>query len=125
VKAAPYISWAATLLKAFVPVAGAVAKAGLEETLSGDLKTKIDLMSEASKAIPTGKLELGRQDDFDSIRGLRPEIVALRHIHDVLLAQVSEQKRWGDLRPVRTKSGDLLWLCAEHAARQQPPVQQI
>jgi len=55
----------------------------------------------------------------------RPDVITLRHIHDALLNQVPEGKRWGDLRPVQTKSGDVLWLCANHAAIQQPPVQKI
>lgn len=125
VKAAPYISWAAVLLKAFVPMVGSIAKAGLEEELPSDIKTQLDLMTDASKTLPTGQLELGRQDALELTNRQRPEIVALRHIHDALLAQVSEGKRWGELRPVRTKSGELLWLCAKHAELQQPSVQDI
>lgn len=125
VKAAPYISWAATLLKAFVPLAGTmtqqIATAGA--FLTPDLKDQIALMNDAIKTLPSGKLEAGRRDELEEIRGRKPEMVALRHIHDALLAQVKEQRRWGDLRPVRTKSGELLWLCEQHAAIQQPPVQ--
>lgn len=125
VKAAPYITWATVLLKAFVPYAGSIAEISLNETLPADLKDQIKLMGDATKALPSGKLELGAKNDLESIQGQQPEIVALRHIHDTLLAQVSESKRWGNLRPVRTKSNQLLWLCAEHAALQQPPVPQI
>ncbi|MFA6562972.1 MAG: COR domain-containing protein [Verrucomicrobiia bacterium] len=125
IKAAPYISWAATLLKAFVPLAGTVTERGLGNALSEDLKNKIDLMSEAAKTLPSGKLDVDPRLDLEFTNRQRPEIVALRHIHDALLKQVSEGQRWGDLRPVRTKSGDLLWLCAKHAAIQQPPVEKI
>lgn len=125
VKAAPYISWAAMLLKAFVPLAGTmtqeVAIAG--EFMTPDLKDQIALMNDAAKALPSGKMEAGRRGNLDGTDRHRPEVVALRHIHDALLAQVKEQRRWGDLRPVRTKSGELLWLCEPHAAIQQPPVQ--
>ena len=125
VKAAPYISWAAFLLKAFIPVGGSVAKAGLDEMLSSDLKTQIDIIGDASKAIPTGKLEVGRRDNLESMSNHRPKIVALRHIHDALLAQVPEGKQWGELQATPTKSGELLWLCAKHAELQQPSVQEI
>jgi Leucine-rich repeat (LRR) protein len=130
VNAAPYISWAATLLKAFVPMAGTATQQLVEGAgpalAFGDLKNQIGLMNDAVKALPAGKLEPGRWDDLPGIsQWARPEIVALRHIHDALLAQVTEAKRWGDLRPVRTKSGELLWLCGQHAAIQQPPVQQL
>ncbi|HEY0075501.1 MAG TPA: hypothetical protein VGB77_15495, partial [Abditibacteriaceae bacterium] len=125
IKVAPYITWATVFLKAFVPLAGSVTKAGLDELLPGDLSTQIDLMSDATEALPPGKLELGQKSNLESLEAQKPEIVALRHIHDTLLSQVSESKRWGDLRAVRTKSNQLLWLCAEHAALQQPPVPQI
>ena len=122
VKAAPYISWAATLLKAFTPLAGTVVKQGFGDALTKDLKNKIDLMGDVAKALPSGELELGDRDQLDVMHGSRPEVVALRHIHDALLKQVPDANRWGDLRPVPTKAGDLLWLCKEHAEIQQPPV---
>jgi hypothetical protein len=125
VKAAPYINWAGMLLKAFVPMAGSIVSQGLGENASAELKLNISLMNEAAKVLPTGKLEMGTRAEMEPMHHARPEIVALRHIHEALLAQVKEPKRWGDLRPVSTKSGELLWLCAKHAAIQQPPVQQL
>ena len=125
VKASPYINWAGMLLKAFVPMAGSIVSQGLGENASAELKLNISLMNEAAKALPTGKLELETRTEMEPMHHARPEIVALRHIHEALLAQVKEPKRWGDLRPVSTKSGELLWLCAKHAAIQQPPVQQL
>jgi hypothetical protein len=74
---------------------------------------------------PAGNLEPGRRDELEAMHHFRPEIVAMGHIHDALLAQVPRSKRWGDLRPVRTKTGELLWLCAKHAAIQQAPVLQL
>jgi hypothetical protein len=124
-KSAPYISWAAALLKAFVPFVDKVVKDELDGVLSPGLKDQIDFMAEASKTIPSGKLETAPLDDLPGMHRDRPDIVTLRHIHDALLKQVPEGKRWGDLRPVPTKSGEVLWLCAEHAAIQQPPVQKI
>jgi hypothetical protein len=96
-------------------------------SLDKNLKKNIELMGEMAKALPSGELELGRKDDMEtgSIYGHRHEIVALRHIHDALLAQVPEAKRWGGLRPINTKAHGLLWLCAQHAAIQDPPVQRI
>jgi hypothetical protein len=125
VKAAPYINWAGMLLKAFVPMAGSALQQALGDTASTELKQNITLMNDAAKALPTGKLELNTRAEMEPMHHARPEIVALRHIHEALLAQVKESKRWGDLRPVSTKSGELLWLCAKHAAIQQPPVQQL
>ncbi len=123
VNVAPYITWAAVLLKAFIPMAGTAVQQILGSDASIDIKDQIALMNDAAKALPTGKLTMNESADSDFGRQLKPEIVALRHIHDALLAQVPEAKRWGDLRPVTTKSGEILWLCAEHAAIQQPPVQ--
>jgi hypothetical protein len=124
-KSAPYISWAATLLKAFVPFVNMEVMKGLDGVLSMHLKDQIDFMTEASKTIPSGKLEIAPQDELEGMHRNRPDIVTLRHIHDALLKQIPDGKRWGDLRPVPTKSGDVLWLCAKHAAIQQPPVQKI
>jgi hypothetical protein len=124
-RSAPYISWAATLLKAFVPFVDMEIKKGLEGVLSMNLKDQIDFMTEASKTIPSGKLETEPQDELMGRHRDRPDVVTLRHIHDALLEQIPEGNRWGDLRPVPTKSGDVVWLCAEHAAIQQPPVQKI
>ncbi|MEK7950212.1 COR domain-containing protein [Luteolibacter soli] len=118
---APYLPWAATLLKAFIPMAG---------TVSGDLpgmdcKTALDLMGDAAKVLPTSKPKLESKVLTGRMHGGRPEEVALRHIHDALLEQVKPAKRWGDLRPVQIKGGQVLWLCAQHAAIQQPPVPTI
>jgi len=127
VKAAPFISWFTMLAKTFLPVAGKVTDAALGGTLDVMLKKNLELMGDLAKALPSGKLELGKEDDLEI--GLphdrRPEIVALRHIHDALMAQVPEAKRWGDLRAVRTRAHGLLWLCPEHAAIQDPPVPHI
>ncbi len=124
-KVAPYISWAGTLLKAFVPLAGAAVQQVLGEFATPEIKDHIALMNATAGAVPSGKMEVGERDDLATIHRMRPEIVALRRVHDALLAQVPAEKRWGDLRPVSTKSGELLWLCPKHAAIQQPPVQNL
>ncbi len=127
VKAAPYLSWLTVLAKTFVPLAGKVVEAGMGDMLEKPLKQNIELMGDLANSLPSGKLELDPRDELEtgSIHGKRPEIVALRHIHDTLLKHVPEGKRWGDLRPVRTRAHGLLWLCTEHAAIQEPPVPQI
>ncbi len=121
-KVGPYISWAAMLMKAFAPLAGDV----VAEFLNGaGMKEAISVMNDAAKALPSGKLETGdRIEESGGIQS-RPEIVALNHLHEFLLANIKEKDRWGDLRPIQTKSGDILWLCEKHAAIQQPPVQHI
>ncbi len=127
IKSAPYISWFVMLAKTFVPVVGKMVDVQMGDVLDKTLKKKIELMGEFAKALPPGKLEVGRHDELEtgSIHRQRPEIVALRHIHDEMLKNVPEVKRWGDLRPVLTKAHGLLWLCAKHAAIQDPPVQRI
>ncbi len=82
-------------------------------------------MNDVAKALPSGKLEVGTKAVMEEMWRTRPEAVALRHVHDFLLEKLPPGKRWGDLRPVRARSGDILWLCKEHAAIQQPPVQEI
>jgi len=127
IRAAPYVSWLTMLAKTFVPMAGKVAEVGMGDDFGKDMGKHIALMAGLAGALPAGKLETGRRDEFEtgSIYGHRPEIVALRHIHDALLAHVPEAKRWGALRPVQTKAHGLLWLCKQHADIQEPPVQQI
>jgi len=123
-KAAPYISWAAVLMKAFAPLAGDLAVA-LGTAGGMDIKDAVTLMKGAVAALPGGKLEEGRRTDLAGEVRWRPESAALRHIHDALLEKIEPARRWGDLRPVRTKSGQVLWLCARHAAVQQPPEQKL
>lgn len=127
VKAAPYVSWFVMLAKTFVPLTAKIVDTEIGDILDKDLGKTIKQMGDFASALPSGKLELGRRDELEtgSIYGQRPEIVALRHIHDALLGHVSEGKRWGDLRPLHTKAHGLLWLCAKHAAIQEPPVQRI
>ena len=108
-------------LKAFVPMGGSVA--GMLE-MDGS-KEAVTLMNDAAKALPSGKLEAGQRHDLDVMHRSRPEIVALSHIHDTLLAEIKPAKRWGELRPVHTKSGQVLWICEKDAAIQQPPIQKI
>ena len=126
VKAAPYVSWFTMLAKTFVPVVGKVVEVGMGDMLDKTLKQHIELMGDLANALPAGKLELDPRDELEtgSIHGQRPEIVALRHIHNVLLKHVPNGE-WGDLRPVWTRAHGLLWLCAKHAAIQDPPVQRI
>ncbi len=123
-QAAPYISWAAVLMKAFAPLAGDVAGA-LGAAGGMDLKEAITLMKDSIAALPAGKLEEGGRTDLEGTLRWRPEHAALRHIHDTLLEKIEPARRWGDLRAVRTKSGQVLWLCARHAAVQQPPEQKV
>ena len=134
VKSSPYFSWAVMLLNAFTPLAGNAAgpvfsSAGIE------IKDALALMKDVASALPSGKLEIGDGRTFDVAPGekwgdaysreARPELTALRHIHDLLEEQVSKPKRWGNLSPVFTKSGDILWLCPQHAAIQSPPPQKL
>ena len=131
VKSAPYVSWAVMLLKAFTPLAGNFAG-----QVTDDLTDKIDLMKDIAKALPSGKLDIGEAREFelepgenltDSYRRSHtPELEALSLIHDLLLDKIPvAPNRWGGLRPVQTKSGELLWLCAEHAEIQSPAPQEI
>lgn len=122
VKVAPYITWASTLLKAFVPLAGTVYGQTFGKEAGMDLKDQIALLNDAARALPAGKLETG---PAAGAWGVRPEKDALVHIHDFLLEKIKPAARWGGLRPVRTKSGDILWLCKEHADIQQPAVLEI
>lgn len=124
-KIGPYISWSAMLMKAFVPVVGTIYNETVGQLPEMDLKDQIALMNDAAKALPTGKLELGERAELEDRHRSRPEIVALKHLHDFLDEKVKKANRWGDLRPVLTKSGELLWLCARHAEIQQPSPQEI
>ena len=132
VKAAPYISWFAMLAKTFVPLAGKVVEAGMEDLLDDKLRKRIELMGDCAKALPSGKLELDSRYELEpgSIHGQRPEILALTEVHDALedaaeSKNLSKSQRWGNLRPVRTRAHGLLWLCPKHAAIQDPPMQRI
>ncbi len=134
-KAAPYVSWVVTLLKAFMPLAGDVAGQIAASAPGMDIKDAIAAMKDMATALPAGKLEVGTAHDTDFSLGRRwhdehgfhdrPELVALGHIHDLLEGHIPKDQRWGTLRPVRTKTGDILWLCAQHAAIQSPPPQRF
>ena len=124
-KVEPYISWVAMLLKAFVPLAGTVVTHGSGTDAPAGLSSELALMNDVAKALPTGKLEIGKSEAFDGKLRIRPKIEALRHIHDALLAQVSTGKRCGDLNLSATKSGELLWLCRTYAEIQQPSPQNL
>lgn len=125
VKAAPYVTWFALLAKTFLPLAGKVADEALGGRLDKTLKEELDYLGELVKTLPAGALEVGRRDELELGHRYRPEIVALRHLHDTLLARVSPEKRWGDLRPVRTRAHGVIWLCRRHAEIQDPPVPEI
>ncbi len=135
VKAAPYIGWAVTLLKAFTPLAGNVAGQFAAGFDGMDIKDAVSTMNDIAEALPSGQLELGDSREFESRPGRklyddyglreRPEFVALKHIHELLEDQVAREKRWGTLEPIRTKTGDILWLCKQHAAIQSPPPQKL
>lgn len=133
IKAVPYVSWGVMLLKAFVPLAGTVVSQGLSLNAGDALSQQIDLMKGLSSALPSGKLEIDAARDIDYEPGKtlsgtyrrseRPELESLMQIHELLLdeQQVPKSQRWGGLRPVQAKSGEILWLCREHAAIQSPP----
>lgn len=134
IKASPYISWGVTLLKAFIPLAGT----GVGQVAAGsgiDIKDSLALMKDISSALPSGKLEIGEGREFELMPGerwgtaygrtMKPELIALRHIHDLLEEQIPKPKRWGELKPVQTKSGEILWLCPKHAEIQSPSPQQL
>jgi hypothetical protein len=78
------------------------------------------------KVLPRGDFEVSDHDGQRILggraaaRGVTPELDGLRLIHDLLLAQVSPNQQWGGLKAVQTKSGDILWLCQEHAEIQAP-----
>jgi hypothetical protein len=135
VKISPYISSVVGLIKAFTPFAGNVANQIVAAAQGGDLKFVTDTMKDIATALPGGRLELDGSATFDTRDGrkvyedydlrYRPELVALRHIHNLLEEQIPSHQRWGTLRPVQTNMGDILWLCPEHAAIQSPPPQRI
>lgn len=129
VKTVPYVSWAVMLLKAFTPLEGHIAGQAVDST--DDLADKIDLMKNIAGALPSGKLEIDEARDFEFERRTKlsgsyhrshtPQLEALSLIHDLLLKKIRKSDRWGGLRAVQTKSGEILWLCREHASIQSPP----
>jgi hypothetical protein len=79
-------------------------------------------MSEIAKALPNIESRRTKAPKSDRVNMGRPEIDALRRLHDAMDDQWPKDKRWGGLRPVSTKTGQVLWLCERHAAIQTPPV---
>lgn len=119
---APYVAWTAGLLKAVIPVVGSVVKHASDGVFPKDAREDVALMSDIAKALPNVDFRRPKPPKSGAVDLVRPEIEALRRLHDVMEEQWSKDKRWGGLRPVLTKTGQILWLCEQHAAIQTPPV---
>ncbi|MFT3786180.1 MAG: leucine-rich repeat domain-containing protein [Tepidisphaeraceae bacterium] len=121
-KVTPYMSWAAKLLRAFSGVALHELTSAIDDK---ECKEQLKAMDAAAKSMMAGDFEPGSRRDWPFIHRERPEITALGHLHDFLKSQVPKEKPWGDLLPVQTNSGQLLWLCSKHRPIQQPEVKEI
>jgi len=121
---APYLSWMSGLIKGVVPRVGGAIDHGVRAVFGNETVTNVDAMDQFAKSSSTVVMStLSFVKERVKLRsGTRPEIAALSNIHDLMLEQWPDGKRWGGLRPVLTKTGQLLWLCKEHADVQTPPV---
>ncbi|MEZ6171339.1 MAG: COR domain-containing protein, partial [Phycisphaerales bacterium] len=122
VRAAPYISWATMLVKAFIPIGTGAVRVGLEDYVSEQLDKSLDLIDAVGDALPNSKIDLGEVEHLPSSHAVRPEINSLEYIQEILMKNVPPSpNRWGGLRCVLTKSGQYAWLCPQHAAMEHPP----
>ncbi len=123
VKVAPYISFIARTIKVVVPVAGAAAKVGFDETLLKDMEVmpKLELMEKIADGLPKGAL--GRASEPDNQLGIinKAEGAGLRALKS-LLQGLDKGSTWGGLRRSKlpSKTGEFLWLCEKHYAEHQP-----
>ncbi len=113
---APYVRWSSGLLKAMVPVAGGVVKEVTEAVVAD-----VELMGQITSSMPNESVKFPGSSGSDMMHGVRPEVEALSSLHKAMLKQWPEDKRWGGLRPVLANTGQVLWLCEEHAAIQSQP----
>jgi hypothetical protein len=123
-RVAPYASLIARTLKVIIPVAGAVTKASLDETMLKDSKImpKLELMEKLTQSCLQGDLDKGTRglEERDQVMNYA-EGEGLRKLC-ALLRKLDEPGTWGKLRhtPIPTKTGEFLWLCPEHYKAYRP-----
>jgi hypothetical protein len=106
-------------LKAAVPVAGAVVKAGLDDALFKDIEKQLSLGEKSIAALPAGELEVGEKPSLDE--GLRqsPSGSELREFH-AAMAEHFEDGRWGDLKYAELPDKSWRWMCEKCRAQLSP-----
>ena len=116
---APYAATIARTLKTVLPIAGAVLKASLDETLLKEVDSKIQLMEKLTATLLKGELEVPSAQEETAGLVTHAEGAGLQELHTLLL-ELDPAKTWGNLKRVLTPAGDYLWLCPKHHQEFEP-----
>jgi len=116
---APRLKWGLLTLKAAVPVAGAVLKAGLDEALFKDIEKRLNLGEKAMAALPAGELTTSRKPKLEP--GLMESLTGsdLREFHATMADHFKDGK-WGDLEYAELPDKSWRWMCKKCRARLSP-----
>jgi len=111
--------WLRELIKylKYVPKASGIAQA-YDENYYKTIELNVEIFKTALEITPNFKDDLARHEIERFIDMGKPHEMqgsALRALH-AFLREVDTTQHWCDLRKVATNDGNILWLCAEHAA---------
>lgn len=112
---APVVSVVARVLKTVVPVVGAVADVTVDERIWKDIRKRLSLMDKmaaAAGAVPEQSADTVSTGDKLVSSAEGDAYRAIRKLLNVLDAA----QGWGGLRRVVSASGEIVWMCPEHAA---------
>ena len=118
----PYVILIGRTLRLLVPVAGDVPGVVLPEHQLRHISHQLELMKSLASSLP---YDLGRSwstpatIEAQSARLTAAEGAGLRALRALLFEQ-DRSRSFGDLRRVRTVSGDLLWVCPTHYREYDP-----
>jgi internalin A len=119
VAVAPYAKLVGKLLKAAVPVAGSLAKVGLDESLVKGVETTLAAMEKVVDPL-AAQADQARGGPDPEPGGLTAAQGAGLREFRALFADLDKARSWAGLRRVRTESGDYLWMCENHYRLYKP-----
>ncbi|MBQ0894653.1 hypothetical protein KBX37_16365 [Micromonospora sp. U56] len=120
----PYAVLVVKMLQFVVPIAAATYGATISPSELATAKADLDLTKTLAEKLPAPAIG-GNELDAGEVRGLtRAEGAGLRALRQ-LLVKLDPAGRYGDLRRVRSSSGDLLWVCPEHHRSYDPGLPEL
>ncbi|MBC7771045.1 MAG: hypothetical protein H7210_00985 [Pyrinomonadaceae bacterium] len=122
VRVAPYVKWTLLTLKAAVPIAGAVLKAGIDEALFKDVDKQLSVGIEAMKALPSGEMTVSERPSKQLEMSLKVDEGDLRSFHQLLHESV-KSRTWGNLMYSELPDRSRCWLCPKCRGKHSPPPQ--
>jgi GTPase SAR1 family protein len=117
---APYAAIIGRVLRAAVPIVGAVAKVAMDEALLKQVGPALDGMEKVTRTLLQGKLETPeKRQPFSNEQLRHVEGADFRQFH-AILTKLDPGSKWGGLRRVITETGEYAWLCEKHYHQYEP-----